>query len=227
MRGDMRHRVVLVGSATIVGIALAVVSTSTAMGAASPNPAFTPGATDPAVTQANISTTICRRGYTKAIRNVSRDTERKVFTEYGIPRSGQRSYVIDHLVPLEVGGSNEIKNLWPQPKNESKSKDKLESQMHTRVCKGTISVPAAQGTFLALATPAPAPTTTVPTTVPPTVPTTTSPPPPATQAPVVPSAQVVHPGAFCAPVGATGVSAAGTPMVCGPASDGRNRWRSQ
>ncbi|WP_223733141.1 PASTA domain-containing protein [Streptomyces purpurogeneiscleroticus] len=36
----------------------------------------------------------------------------------------------------------------------------------------------------------------------------------------------VHPGSFCAPAGATGVTSAGTPMVCGPGSDGRNRWRS-
>ncbi|MEU6113408.1 PASTA domain-containing protein [Streptomyces sp. NPDC047117] len=36
----------------------------------------------------------------------------------------------------------------------------------------------------------------------------------------------VHPGAFCSPAGATGVTTAGTPMVCGPASDGRNRWHS-
>ncbi|WP_217182392.1 hypothetical protein [Streptomyces sp. AC495_CC817] len=39
-------------------------------------------------------------------------------------------------------------------------------------------------------------------------------------------APVVHPGSFCSPPGATGVTSAGTPMVCGPGSDGRNRWRS-
>ncbi|MGW4446780.1 PASTA domain-containing protein [Streptomyces sp. NPDC004682] len=37
---------------------------------------------------------------------------------------------------------------------------------------------------------------------------------------------VVHPGAYCAPAGARGVTQAGTSMVCGPASDGRNRWHS-
>lgn len=37
------------------------------------------------------------------------------------------------------------------------------------------------------------------------------------------SAGTVHPGAFCSPP-ATGVTEAGTPMVCGPAADGRNRW---
>ncbi|MFJ7228462.1 hypothetical protein ACIQVF_02820 [Streptomyces tendae] len=36
----------------------------------------------------------------------------------------------------------------------------------------------------------------------------------------------VHPGSFCSPPGATGVTKAGTPMVCGPGSDGRDRWRS-
>ncbi|MEH0548453.1 PASTA domain-containing protein [Streptomyces sp. B21-105] len=36
----------------------------------------------------------------------------------------------------------------------------------------------------------------------------------------------VHPGSFCSPRGATGVTKAGTPMICGPGSDGRNRWRS-
>jgi hypothetical protein len=35
------------------------------------NPAFTPGATNPAVTQATIGATICRPGYTKTVRNVS------------------------------------------------------------------------------------------------------------------------------------------------------------
>ncbi|QEU88753.1 PASTA domain-containing protein [Streptomyces viridosporus] len=40
------------------------------------------------------------------------------------------------------------------------------------------------------------------------------------------SAGTVHPGAFCSPSGATGVTKAGTPMVCRPGSDGRNRWRS-
>ncbi|MFP8884190.1 PASTA domain-containing protein [Streptomyces mangrovi] len=40
------------------------------------------------------------------------------------------------------------------------------------------------------------------------------------------SVGTVHPGAFCSPAGAVGVTEAGTPMVCGPGSDGRNRWRS-
>jgi hypothetical protein len=33
-----------------------------------------------------------------------------------------------------------------------------------------------------------------------------------------------HSGAFCDPP-ATGISDGGTPMVCAPAADGRNRWK--
>lgn len=38
---------------------------------------------------------------------------------------------------------------------------------------------------------------------------------------------VKRPGAFCSPAGAVAVSSSGTPLVCGPGSDGRNRWRSR
>ncbi|MER6088041.1 PASTA domain-containing protein [Streptomyces bluensis] len=40
------------------------------------------------------------------------------------------------------------------------------------------------------------------------------------------SVGTVHPGSFCSSPGAAGVTGAGTPMVCGPGSDGRNRWHS-
>jgi hypothetical protein len=35
---------------------------------------------------------------------------------------------------------------------------------------------------------------------------------------------VVHAGSYCDPPG-TGVTSKGTPMVCRPAKDGRNRWQ--
>ncbi|MFF3821624.1 PASTA domain-containing protein [Streptomyces bluensis] len=38
------------------------------------------------------------------------------------------------------------------------------------------------------------------------------------------SVGTVHPGSFCSSPGAAGVTEAGTPMVCGSGSDGRNRW---
>jgi hypothetical protein len=40
---------------------------------------------------------------------------------------------VDHLIPLELGGSNEMKNLWPQPDKrqpECVEKDQLENELH-------------------------------------------------------------------------------------------------
>jgi hypothetical protein len=67
-------------------------------------------------------------------------------------------------------------------------------------------------------TPAPVPPPAAP------VPTTA---PPATPAPGSPTVPVVHPGAFCSPPGAIGVTTAGTPMICKLDSTGQHyRWAS-
>jgi hypothetical protein len=50
---------------------------------------------------------------------------------------------IDHLIPLELGGSNDVKNLWPQPQDPrpgSFEKDSLENDLHHRVCNGEMSL---------------------------------------------------------------------------------------
>jgi hypothetical protein len=111
------------------------------------NPAFTPGATNPAVTQATIGATICRPGYTKTVRNVSTHVKHEVYVEYGIAEAARRRYVIDHLIPLEVGGGNDITNLWPELKADAAAKDVLEGQMHTAVCAGRVSLADAQARF--------------------------------------------------------------------------------
>jgi hypothetical protein len=206
-------RGVLRGTAAGVAALGALVVLASPALASSPNPAVTPGATDPLVTQANVATTICRRGYAKTVRKVTTQEKHTVYLEYAISGSARHGYVIDHLVPLEVGGANVITNLWPQPKAEAKVKDKLEGQMHTAVCNGSVTLAAAQARFLTgseAGPPATAP--------PPTQPPTTAPPAPA-------SPQVVHPGAFC-DEGQTGVTDRGTPMVCGPASDSEDRWHA-
>jgi hypothetical protein len=197
----------------------AILALASPVRAVSPNQSLTPGATDPQLTQAGVASTICRRGYTSTVRNVSTQTKHKVYLAYGISRAAQRGYVIDHLVPLEVGGANDITNLWPEPKTDAKAKDTLENQMHTAVCAGTVSLAAAQAKSLNLASTAAATATSAPVAAP-------SETQPLVTAPPVPSPRVVHPGAFCAPEGAPGVTTAGTAMVCGPASDGRNRWHA-
>lgn len=116
-----------------------------------PNPTLTPGVVDPAVTQANIATTICRDGYTESVRNVSAATKRAVMKEYGVTRkSGPLE--IDHRVPLETGGSNALANLWPETRARVRysawDKDVLEGEARRRVCAGSLSLHDAQAIFL-------------------------------------------------------------------------------
>lgn len=118
-----------------------------------PDPACTPGATDPEVTQANLGRTICRRGYTARVRPPLSYTallKLSLMARYG--DSGRpASYELDHLVPLEVGGSpDSVRNLWPQPRDVhpgSLDKDHLENLLHDQVCAGQVSLARAQQEF--------------------------------------------------------------------------------
>lgn len=103
----------------------------------------TPGDILPSVTKSQV----CQSGYASSVRNVSTSTKNEVYRSYGITshRSGQ--YEVDHLVSLELGGSNDISNLWPEaasPTPGFHEKDKVENYLHDQVCSGAISLKQAQ-----------------------------------------------------------------------------------
>ena len=189
---------------------------------------LSPGAADPRVTQANIHETICVVGYSASVRNVSAATKRNVFAEYGISNPAPGAYEVDHLIPLELGGSNDITNLWPEPytgPDNAHDKDVWENRLHKQVCLGQVTLAVAQDAMihwwlLLDATPggssvgAPAPPTAAPTT----------------QGSAAASADI-KPGAFCTPVGAYGTYN-GLSYLCSttkvngtPYAGGRARWR--
>jgi hypothetical protein len=119
-----------------------------------PNKTVTPGATNPAVTQSNIMTTICVSGYTKTIRPpVSYTNKLKIsqlgsmpYSKYG--STNKSLFEEDHLIPLELGGNpTDPKNLWPEPWDGNfgaKAKDRLENELHTQVCSGNLELKIAQ-----------------------------------------------------------------------------------
>ncbi|WP_374208117.1 MULTISPECIES: hypothetical protein [Streptomyces] len=120
------------------------------------DPACTPGVISPAVTQANIATTICRKGgYTSSIRPSSYVTgkEKKAnAASYGYTGS-MRDAEYDHLISLQLGGDpNDPRNLWVEPpspghvagKGTYNPKDRVETKLHTAVCHGQITLPQAQ-----------------------------------------------------------------------------------
>jgi hypothetical protein len=75
-------------------------------------------------------------------------TGQRVFAEYGIRSPRPRAYELDYLIAPELGGSDDIRNFWPQPYSaavwNSHVKDALEDRLHDLVCSGQLSLRAAQ-----------------------------------------------------------------------------------
>jgi hypothetical protein len=115
-----------------------------------PDPACTPGAADPAVTQENIGSTICRSGYTATVRPPASNTDKvkaESLREYG--QIAVKTTEYDHLISLELGGTNSVSNLWPEPNKASATgttnpKDAVENTLHKAVCTHQVSLAAAQ-----------------------------------------------------------------------------------
>ena len=108
-----------------------------------PDTACTPGAVFPQVTAEQV----CQRGYSSSVRNVPAEVSREVYREYGIVERTAGEYEVDHDVPLEAGGSNDIANLWPEaaePRPGFHEKDQVENYLHDQVCAGTMSLLDAQ-----------------------------------------------------------------------------------
>ena len=90
---------------------------------------------------------ICRSGYARKVRQVTASGKDAVYAEYRIRHHSARTYEVDHIVPLELGGSNARGNLFPEPAGRQlgfHQKDRLENRLHTVVCSGGRSLRSAQ-----------------------------------------------------------------------------------
>ncbi len=108
-----------------------------------PDSACTPGA----ILTTGTKDAICQPGYSQKVRNVPDSEKNQVYAEYGIQSHTPGQYEVDHLVSLELGGSNDISNLWPElasPKPGFHEKDKVENYLHDQVCSGAIDLKQAQ-----------------------------------------------------------------------------------
>lgn len=108
-----------------------------------PDPDCSPGAVFPSATAADI----CKPGYSRSVRNVPTATKNAVYREYGISSRVPGEYEVDHIISLELGGSNEIANLFPEaaePRPGFHEKDRYENYAHDQVCRGEIAIQEAQ-----------------------------------------------------------------------------------
>jgi hypothetical protein len=108
-----------------------------------PDPACTPGDIFPDA----IKEKICVPGYTQTVRDVPDSLKNKVYAEYDIKTRTPGQYEVDHFVSLELGGSNDVSNLFPEaasPKPGFHEKDKVENYLHDQVCSGVMTLLEAQ-----------------------------------------------------------------------------------
>jgi hypothetical protein len=60
---------------------------------------------------------------------------------------------IDHLIPLGVGGADDDRNKWPEPRRSiepvwnAEAKDRLELRLHNLLCAGAVTLAEALAAF--------------------------------------------------------------------------------
>jgi hypothetical protein len=108
-----------------------------------PNRSLTPGATRP-VSIADL----CSTNHDEVVRSVSDTLQQRVFQEYGIRDRHLEKYEVDYLITPGLGGADDLKNLWPEPRYNTRwnsfVKDQLEDYLHQSVCGGKLSLETAQ-----------------------------------------------------------------------------------
>jgi hypothetical protein len=108
-----------------------------------PNRTFTPGAIRP-VTKSDV----CPARGNEVPREVPISVRQRIFQEYGMANAQPAEYELDYLITPELGGSDDPRNLWPEPRSvtawNSYVKDALEDRLHQLVCNGSLGLDTAQ-----------------------------------------------------------------------------------
>ncbi|AFL86723.1 hypothetical protein Terro_0374 [Terriglobus roseus DSM 18391] len=108
-----------------------------------PDRALTPGAVRPA----DLSE-LCLLPDNDLDPTVPDDKVRAVFQAYGMNEHAARAYQVDYLINPQLGGDDDIENLWPEPYHSTvwnaTAKDALETRLHSMVCGGQLDLAAAQ-----------------------------------------------------------------------------------
>jgi len=105
-----------------------------------PNPRLTPG-----LARSLGKQQICTTKWGLDHRFVTQKMKKQICLAYGI-KSGcpGPEWALDHLIPRELGGADDIKNIWPQHIVEARQKDKIENELHREFCAGSITLEQAQ-----------------------------------------------------------------------------------
>lgn len=72
-------------------------------------------------------------------RSVSPGTKSRIYDKYGIPENCRSQFIIDHIIPLSIGGSNAEENLWPEHRDIRDLINPVEEQVFADLSSGSIT----------------------------------------------------------------------------------------
>jgi hypothetical protein len=124
--------------------------TSACVRGALPDRRCSPGAFYAGVTKA----VLCSPAFQPSnIRAMTKQLKHAVEIAYGMaPRKYHRTLEIDYIVPLELGGANNLANLFPESQTADPgylAKDRLELKLHDLVCAGKMTLTTARQSIAA------------------------------------------------------------------------------
>jgi hypothetical protein len=138
-------RIAMAG-AVLVAVLLAILMVfQSTVSAEGPKPRWglTPGETRPITLDE-----VCLYPRAEVIsRDIPEDMRQKVFAAYGIKSPRAEQFEVDYLITPDLGGTESIHNLWPQPYSvrwNAIVKDKLEQRLHELVCGRKLDLATAQ-----------------------------------------------------------------------------------
>lgn len=108
-----------------------------------PDGSLTPGATR----QVTMSE-VCASPREEVVGEVSLSLRQEILQKYGIVDARPEDYEIDYLISPGLGGTEDVRNLWPEPYHarvwNARVKDALEERLHELVCSGQVDLSTAQ-----------------------------------------------------------------------------------
>ena len=131
--------------AAALAVLAAVIIFGSTVNAEGPKPksGLTPGETRPITIDE-----VCHSAQAEVVAlNIPTETRQRVFAAYGIRSPQPNQFEVDYLITPDLGGTESIRNLWPQPYSvrwNARVKDKLEQRLHQLVCTGRLDLATAQ-----------------------------------------------------------------------------------
>jgi hypothetical protein len=102
----------------------------------------------PGMTQRVTVSEVCGASRYGRTRPIPASVHEQVFQSYGADYRRSAEYELDHLITPELGGTQDARNLWPQPYSRTLwnayVKDELELHFHGLVCEGKMDFSTAQ-----------------------------------------------------------------------------------